>query len=111
MGSLHQNHLPETFTQKCKDWSLSVVRDAKKDKQRQKEFEDIILWLTGAGDDCVYIETLCDIYETEMLICVIRLINKPILITLSTKAKGQLTVSLSSVSLDMQFLVFCMFQV
>ena len=90
--------------------SVNSIRSEESDRQRQKHFKDIILWVTGAGQDSVYIETYSDISDLVLLVDVIRTINSPVLITLSARRCGPLTISLSSVALDMQCLLFCMFQ-
>ena len=77
------------------------------------KFAELLEWISGEGGEFVYVETFSNIKEVLMLVDVIGRWKKPIVTTILVRDNAHcncVTVSLSSAQVDVQCLLFCMFQ-
>ena len=75
-------------------------------------FSELLHWICKEGEDFVLIETIPDLNKVFTLLNVISRSRKPVLTTLlmPDAESNMVSVSLSSVVVDLQCLLFCMFQ-
>lgn len=80
--------------------------------QDHKYFSELLHWICKEGEDFVLIETIPDLNKVFTLLNVISRSRKPVLTTLliPDAESNMVSVSLSSVVVDLQCLLFCMFQ-
>lgn len=79
--------------------------------RQQQFFIQLLRWITLEGDEFVHIETFSDLEDVFLLLDVIAKLRNPLLTTvlISEPDPHLITVSTSSVHVDVECLVFCMF--
>ena len=80
-------------------------------QQQQQFFIQLLRWITLEGDEFVHIETFSDLEDVFLLLDVIAKLRNPLLTTvlISEPDPHLITVSTSSVHVDVDCLLFCMF--
>ena len=80
-------------------------------QQQQQFFIQLLRWITLEGDEFVHIETFSDLEDVFLLLDVIAKLRNPLLTTvlISEPDPQLITVSTSSVHVDVECLLFCMF--
>ncbi|CAH3028639.1 unnamed protein product, partial [Porites evermanni] len=80
-------------------------------RQQQQFFIQLLRWITLEGDEFVHIETFSDLEDVFLLLDVIAKLRNPLLTTvlISEPDPHLITVSTSSVHVDVECLLFCMF--
>ena len=80
-------------------------------QQQQQFFIQLLRWITLEGDEFVHIETFSDLEDVFLLLDVIAKLRNPLLTTvlISEPDPHLITVSTSSVHVDVECLLFCMF--
>ena len=81
-------------------------------EQQKKNYYKLLNWISKEDNEFVYLETFSSVQDVLGLLDVIRTAENPILITffVGNTKHGLVTISLSRVKVDMQHLLFCMFQ-
>lgn len=79
--------------------------------RQQQFFIQLLRWITLEGDEFVHIETFSDLEDVFLLLDVIAKLRNPLLTTvlISEPDPHLITVSTSSVHVDVECLLFCMF--
>lgn len=80
-------------------------------QQQQQFFIQLLRWITLEGDEFVHIETFSDLEDVFLLLDIIAKLRNPLLTTvlISEPDPHLITVSTSSVHVDVECLLFCMF--
>ena len=80
-------------------------------QQQQQFFIQLLRWITLEGDEFVHIETFSDLEDVFLLLDIIAKLRNPLLTTvlISEPDPHLITVSTSSVHVDVDCLLFCMF--
>lgn len=80
-------------------------------QQQQQLFIQLLRWITLEGDEFVHIETFSDLEDVFLLLDIIAKLRNPLLTTvlISEPDPHLITVSTSSVHVDVECLLFCMF--
>ena len=80
-------------------------------QQQQQFFKQLLRWITLEGDEFVHIETFSDLEDVFLLLDIIAKLRNPLLTTvlISEPDPHLITVSTSSVHVDVECLLFCMF--
>lgn len=86
--------------------------DGKNPQELLKHFSELLRWISEEGNDYVCVETVPDLNTVFNLFKVISRSRQPVLTTLliSDAEPNLVSVCLSSVVVDLQCLLFCMFQ-
>lgn len=106
------------------EFELTYLRDASSEntrnktefqnqqyRQQQQFFIQLLRWITLEGDEFVHIETFSDLEDVFLLLDIIAKLRNPLLTTelISEPDPHLITVSTSSVHVDVDCLLFCMF--
>lgn len=83
-----------------------------KQQQQQQRFTELLHWITQEGEEFVHIESFSDLKDVFSLLDVVVGSQNPVLTTISIRENepSLVNVSLSSVKVDVQCALFCMFQ-
>lgn len=79
--------------------------------KQQRRFSELLRWISQEGSDFVYIETFADVKDVFTLLDIVESSQNPILTTILIRETepNLVTISLSSVKVDVPCLLFCMF--
>ena len=101
----------------CNEEETPIQNASKKNtevrnQQRQQRFWELLQWITREGKEFVHTETYLDLKEVFTLLDVIASSRNPLLITILIRETepNLITVSISSVNVELESLLFCMFQ-
>ncbi|KAL9959381.1 hypothetical protein ACROYT_G032703, partial [Oculina patagonica] len=91
-------------------------KECEKQQQQQQQqhdnFTELLEWISQEGEEFVHIESFSNLRDVFNLLDVIGCCPKPLLMTILIRENEPniVTVSLSSVKVGVQCLLFCMFQ-
>lgn len=114
MISLNDNFNEEALSSKSAAKKTEVHREQQeaKEQEEQKIFSELLQWISQEGKEFVHVETFKDLKDVFALVDAIARSRKPLLTTILIREteRNLVTVSLSSVKVDVHCLLFCMFQ-
>lgn len=81
-------------------------------QEQQQRFTELLHWITQEGEEFVHIESFSDLKDVFSLLDVVVGSQNPVLTTILIRENepSLVNVSLSSVKVDVQCALFCMFQ-
>lgn len=84
----------------------------RQDQQHQQQLCELLRWISQEGEEFVHIDTFTNAKDVFTLLDAIAASQKPVLTTILIRETepNLITMSLSGVKVDMQCLMFCMFQ-
>ena len=119
-GSCKENVFSKRGTQQeCQKQQKQQQEEEEEQKQLQQQqqqqhehFTKLLQWISQEGEEFVHIESFSDLREVFNLLDIIGTCQNPVLTTIliSESEPNLVTVSLSSVKVGVQCLLFCMFQ-
>lgn len=82
------------------------------EQQQQHRFSELLQWISQEGEEFVHIESFSDLKDVFTLLDVVGKSPNPVLMTILIRENepSLVNVSLSSVKVDVQCSLFCMFQ-
>ena len=83
-----------------------------KQQEREERFTELLHWVSQEGEEYVHIESFSDLKDVFTLLDVVGGSQNPVLTTILIRENepSLVNVSLSSVKVDVQCALFCMFQ-
>ena len=83
-----------------------------KEQEQQQRFSELLQWISQEGEEFVHIESFSDVKDVFTLLDVVVKSQNPVLTTILIRENepSLVNVSLSSVKVNVQCSLFCMFQ-
>ena len=83
-----------------------------KEQEQQQRFSELLHWISQEGEEFVHIDSFSDLKDVFTLLDVVGKSPNPVLTTILIRENepSLVNVSLSSVKVDVQCSLFCMFQ-
>lgn len=101
--SRHMENIPD---------KVNSPQRQRQDQQHQQQLCELLRWISQEGEEFVHIDTFTNAKDVFTLLDAIAASQKPVLTTILIRETepNLITMSLSGVKVDMQCLMFCMFQ-
>ena len=98
--------------QQQKQQQQQQQRQQQQQQQIELRFYELLHWISQEGEEFVHIESFSDLKDVFTLLDVVGKSQNPVLTTILIRENepGLVNVSLSSVKVDVQCSLFCMFQ-
>ena len=98
--------------QQQKQQQQQQQQQQQKEQEQQQRFSELLHWISQEGEEFVYIDSFSDLKDVFTLLDVVGKSPNPVLTTILIRENepSLVNVSLSSVKVDVQCSLFCMFQ-